>query len=220
MSLAVPLSASVTVMRDGGGAALIGGRRDRDGPVRARCRRRRCWRSAPGSCSTSSPVTVSDAAGVSTSPIVKLSAAVGVSSVVVCSAMSEIVGRSLTAVTVRTKVSVAVPLSASRHGERDGGGAALIERRGDRDGPGRARAAEDDVGRGTSGRFDEVAVTVSDAAGVSTSPTVKLSAAVGVSSVVVVSAMSEIVGRSLTAVTVRTEGVARGAAVAVGHGDA
>ena len=53
-------------------------------------------------------VTVRPPAGVSASPTVKPSAAVAVSSVVVCSATSEIVGGSFTAVTVSTKVSVAV----------------------------------------------------------------------------------------------------------------
>src|SRR5687768_16208072 len=51
------------------------------------------------------------AAAVSTSPMVKVRAAVGVSSLVARSAMSVIVGTSLTALTVKTKVSLllAVP---------------------------------------------------------------------------------------------------------------
>ena len=47
---------------------------------------------------------------------------------------------------------------------------------------------------GTSVVFDELPVSVSDAAGVSTSPTVKLRAAVAVSSFVVLSVTSEMVG--------------------------
>ena len=62
-------------------------------------------------------------------------------------------------------------------------------------------------------------MTVSPAAGVSASPTVKPSADVGVSSGVVVSATSEIVGRSFAACNGQDEVVARGAAVGIRHGD-
>ncbi len=55
---------------------------------------------------------------------------------------------------------------------------------------------------GTSVVLDELPVTSRSAAAVSTSPTVKGMAAVAVSSAVVWSATSEIVGASLTAVTV------------------
>ena len=58
---------------------------------------------------------------------------------------------------------------------------------------------------GTSVVFDEVAVTVRDAAGVSTSPTVKAIFPVAISSAVVLSVLSLMVGRSFTAVTVNTK---------------
>ena len=58
---------------------------------------------------------------------------------------------------------------------------------------------------GTKVVFDEEAITVRLAAGVSASPTVKAIAGVGTSSLVVWSAMSEMVGGSFTALTVSTK---------------
>ena len=127
-----------------------------------------------------------------------------VSSVVVWSATSLIVGGSLTAVTVSTNVSlvvvvpsltvrviVAVPLWFAA-------GVTVTVRFAPP--PPRTRLAS-----GTSVWSEEVAVTIRLAAAVSTSPTVTASAPVAVSSVVVWSATSLIVGGSLTAVTVRTK---------------
>ena len=57
---------------------------------------------------------------------------------------------------------------------------------------------------GTRVVFDDVAVTVRDAAGVSTSPTAKAILPVDISSFVLLSEMSLTVGKSFTAITVRT----------------
>ena len=58
---------------------------------------------------------------------------------------------------------------------------------------------------GTSVVFEEVAVTVNEVAGVSTSPTVKVMFPVAVSSAVVLSVISLMVGKSFTATTVKTK---------------
>ena len=114
--------------------------------------------------------------------------------------MSVIVGASFAVVTVRTNVSlvgvvpsftvtviVAVP-------DRLAAGVAVSVR----------EAPEPPMTRfalGISVVSEDVAVTVSEAAAVSTSPIVNASALVAVSSAVVVLAMSVIVGASFTAVT-------------------
>ena len=72
---------------------------------------------------------------------------------------------------------------------------------------------------GTRAVSDEVAGSVRLPAGVSASPTVKATAPVGVSSLMVWSAMLEMVGASLTAVTVSDE-LVEGAGCAVADGDA
>ncbi len=122
----------------------------------------------------------------------------------VWSATSEIVGASLTAVTVSTKVSEvqAPPVAASQTVRvmvvvPDWSRAGVMVT---------VRLAplppKTMLALGTSVVLDELPVTSRSAAAVSTSPTVKGMAAVAVSSAVVWSATSEIVGASLTAVTV------------------
>ena len=145
--------------------------------------------------------TVSEPAAVSTSLIVKTSAPVALSSAMLVSAMSVIVGTSFTASTVTTKVSlvvavpsltvtviVAVPnwLAA---------GVAVSVRAAPE--PPKTRFA-----LGISVGSEDVAATVSEPAAVSTSPIVTASAPVALSSEVVVSAMSEIVGASFAALSV------------------
>ena len=88
------------------------------------------------------PDTVKLAAAVSTSPMVNAMAAVGVSSPVLWSAISEIVGGSLTAVTVNRKVSLVVAIPSSTVTR---GGPKLIERRGHGHGSIGIRAANDDI---------------------------------------------------------------------------
>jgi hypothetical protein len=149
------------------------------------------------------PLTVNDVAVVSTSPIVNESALVAVSSFVDCAAISLIVGASLTAVTVKTKVSlavnvpsltvtviVAVPLKF------DAGVTVTV------------RFAPEPPNTmfafGTNVVSLDVPLTVNEATAVSISSTVNESALVAVSSFVDCAAISLIVGPSFTALTVKT----------------
>ena len=162
-------------------------------------------------------LTVRLAAAVSTSPTVKASAPVVPSSLIVWSAMSVIVGRSFSGVTVSSER--VHRRAAVRVGDRDG----------DRGRPELVAAGVTVTVRlaplppntmfafGT-GRVRRTAADHQVPAAVSTSPTVNASAAVFPSSMIVWSAMSLIVGRSFAAVTVTGTCPGR-AAVRVGHRD-
>ena len=148
------------------------------------------------------PETAKLPAGVSLSPIVNGIAGVGVSSLVLVSVISDIVGRSLTPVTVRSNesltdppfpsvtvtVMVAVPIWLE---------AGVIVTVRDPPLPPKTMLLF-----GTSVRFEEVPETPSEPSAVSTSLIVKGIALVGVSSLVLLFVISDIVGKSLTEFTV------------------
>lgn len=141
--------------------------------------------------------------GVSISVTVKGIAGVEVSSAVLLSVRSDIVGRSFTELTFRTNVSSAVPLSPSvtvsvMVVDPFWFAAGMIV-------TSREESAPPNMifPFGTREVLDEVPERDNSLFGVSVSPTVKGMAGVGVSSIVALSVISEIVGRSLTAVTVR-----------------
>jgi len=146
------------------------------------------------------PLTVKLAAGVSTSPMVK-SIVMGVSSLVVLSSIADIVGESLTGVTVKLKVRVVLPMLASATTREIvavplwlAAGRMVTE-----------RLLPDPpkliLVSGTSAVLEDEPLTVRLSPAVSVSDAVKL-IVIGVSSPVVWSSMAEITG---TAFTVRVK---------------
>ena len=146
-------------------------------------------------------VTVNKATEVSTSPTLKVILPVAVSSLTVLSVILLMVGRSLTEVTVNRKVSLVVPVPSLTVTVMVvvpfllEAGVMLIVRFAAL--PPRLMFAF-----GTRVVFVDVAVTVNEAAVVSTSPTVKEILPVAVSSFVVLLVISLMVGGSLTSVMV------------------
>ena len=150
-----------------------------------------------------SPVTTRLAAGVSTSPTVNGIAPVGVSSLVTKSAMAEISGASFNGVTLTTKFVLLVPpvpsdtVSVIVVAPNWLGSGVMVNARLVPVPPRRILAL------GTSPGFEELAVTVRVATGVSTSRTVKGNTPVASPSLMVWFAGGEIEGRSFTGLTVR-----------------
>ena len=200
-SLLEPASLSVTVrvmVTEPDWLAAGTSRSDRSAPVPSRVKFPLGTRDVSDEVSVTATLPV----GVSTSPRVKSMWPMGASSSVVWGRMAEIVGRSFTGLTVSTKLSEAVPPQPSStvtvivvEPFWSPAGTRLSVRLAP-DPPKTMFAA------GTKAGLDELATILTAPGEVSRSSTVKPIGPSGASSSIVLSEMLEIVGRSLTELTV------------------